>query len=89
MNAEAPSFLVLDCEKCGSTVLSGRDFRDGEVVDICIQCDARVDVQSDSARWVSAADVVELGYTIQGVNDASSEQSRGCRDGRCGIAQPK
>lgn len=61
---------------------------DGDLIWVCESCDARLD--ASQGRWVEPAELVDLGYFIDGYEpEARHGEPGGCRGGRCGVAQPE
>ena len=80
-------FAIGCCQSCDRTVLASRILRDEAVLEACVHCDEVLDPKE--LRWVSASELVELGYLVEGHEDDSScDTGGGCRDGSCGIQQP-
>lgn len=78
-------FLVAPCPDCGRDVLTARDLdAGGDLVSVCLHCEHLLD--SQTLRAVDATALDALGYDVPGL--PSSDTSRGCRDGKCGVQQP-
>lgn len=82
MSAEG-GFPVASCQSCGREVLThlaldgaGRELRR------CVHCDA--DLDPDSVRWVSPADLDPLGYGIREESPGGGCARPDCGRGRCG-----
>ncbi len=88
--SEAVTFLVVHCPQCAREVLTARDLdADGQLVDVCLHCAARLDRQAPSARWLDADALSQRGYFVDGSEaKASRHGTRGCRGGSCGVQQP-
>lgn len=85
------SFLVIHCRRCAKDVLSARDLDEqGQLGDFCLHCEAALDRDHPSAKWVGAGELVERGYLVEGhESPADGDTGRGCRGGSCGIEQPE
>ena len=78
-------FPIATCARCERDVLLARDLDEsGELIARCIHCGATL--RLDDARFVGAASLSDLGYSVEGLQHPHEE--RGCRDGGCGVRQP-
>ncbi|MFU8804313.1 MAG: hypothetical protein ACNA8W_10925 [Bradymonadaceae bacterium] len=83
------SFLVAPCPHCAKDVLTARDLDDhGELIPICMHCEASLEQETSSARWVTPAELVALGYFVDGYVPEEEDGEKGCRGGSCGVRQP-
>lgn len=76
-------FSMSACPACDAEVLLYWDVQDGDLVSRCIHCETAL---AEGAQ-VSAARLIELGYSVEGY--VAEDAERGCRDGQCGVRQPK
>lgn len=86
-----PSFLLLYCADCQREVLSACELDpDSDIIDICLHCEAKLDREDGSARWVDAQALDGHGYFVDGheTND-KRHGGGGCRGKSCGIQQPE
>lgn len=87
----APTFLVLYCAACARQVLSACELdEDSQLVDICLHCEAPLDRDDGSARWLDAAALDAHGYFVEGSEKRDTRHAGGgCRGKSCGIKQPE
>ena len=75
---EESTFLFGSCSSCGELCLGvhvpGAD-------PSCVHCGE----QLEQPEWVSAEDLVERGYRLDGVQQKNGK--KGCRTGACGVQQ--
>lgn len=82
------TFLVVDCACSPWPRLCERKLdASDQLVWACTACGAEVS-QMSKARWVSAGELDELGYWVDGHVDQKKEEHGGCRGGQCGVKQP-
>ncbi|TXD41770.1 hypothetical protein FRC96_03480 [Lujinxingia vulgaris] len=87
--AEIPGFRVGHCPQCQRAVLAARDLEGDELVEVCMHCSCNLTSGApQTLRWVEAADLVELGYFVDGFEPEDCDSHGGCRDGACGVRQP-
>lgn len=84
-------FLLIYCDACEREVLSACELdRGSEIIDICLHCDAQLDREDGSARWVDAHALDEHGYFVEGSEKRDTRHGGGgCRGKSCGIKQPE
>jgi|GEM_PF-3503329 len=90
-NPNDPTFLVLYCAACARQVLSACELdENSQLVDICLHCEAPLDREDGSARWVDAEALDDHGYFVEGSEKRDTRHGGGgCRGKSCGIKQPE
>lgn len=68
--------------------MTARDLSEtGELIEVCMHCETPLLIEEHSSRWVGPAQVVALGYFLDGYVPEDEEGEGGCRGGACGVRQ--
>lgn len=88
LDPDSPTFLVTPCACSTHLRLAARELDAHDaLVWCCASCGQLVNPDAPLARWVSAHELDELGFFVEGLEPEPKHDQGGCRGGRCGVQQ--